>query len=37
MRTVEAIIKDLKDIADNPKKAMEDYKSDLKGVFLRVI
>ena len=28
MRTVEAIIKDLKDIADNPKKAMEDYKSE---------
>ena len=28
MRTVEAIIAELKNIADNPKKAMEDYKSE---------
>lgn len=28
MRTVEQIIKEFKDIADNPKKAMEDYKKE---------
>ena len=28
MRTVEEIIAELKDVADDPKKAMEDYKKE---------
>ena len=28
MRTVEEIIAELKAVADNPKKAMEDYKKE---------
>ena len=30
MRTVEEIIAELKAIADDPKKAMEDYKKELE-------